>query len=124
MIDGAIERLEQMREPIDKEFSDWYHEADELTQKLTEEIKVPRLTGRQVHRANAGGDTPEDYFRRNVAIPFVDHLKEEMKQRFSKENRIGSSIFSLLPVNILKMKSQVQALKGHRQFPKLTSYHQ
>ena len=93
----------------------WYHEADELAQELTEEIKVPRLTGRQVHRANVGGggggDTPEDYFRRNVAIPFVDHLKEEIKQRFSKEIRIGSSIFSLLPVNILKMKSQVQALR-------------
>ena len=116
MIDGAIERLEQMRESIDKEFSDWYHEADELAQKLTEEIKVPRLTGRQVHRANVGGDTPEDYFRRNVAIPFVDHLKEEMKQRFSKENRIGSSIFSLLPVNILKMKSQVQALREKLMF--------
>ncbi len=34
------------------------------------------------HRGNAPGDSPEVYYRRNVMIPFLDHILTEMCDRF------------------------------------------
>ena len=79
-------------------------------QRLNTEISVLCVTGRHRHRSNVASDIPEEHFRRNVAIPFMDHLIKEMTDRFHKEDCVGSSIFCLLPNNIQKMKAQLQTL--------------
>ena len=74
---------------------------------------MPRLVGRQAHRPNAttGHSTPgpEEYYRINVAIPFIDHLEAELTTRFNAENRVGCEIFRLVPTSIIN-DNDVQGL--------------
>ena len=36
------------------------------------EIAMPRMTGRQVHRANHPGSDARQYYRRGMFLPFID----------------------------------------------------
>ena len=47
----------------------------------------------------------ESHYCVNVAIPFIDHLLEEMNSRFSKDNRSRAEIFSLVPSAVVKHDS-------------------
>jgi hypothetical protein len=71
----------QVREEIDKFHQDWFTEATEVAREVGTEPSAPRLTGRQSHRNNVPQSNPEEYFRRAVAIPFLDHLIAEMSTR-------------------------------------------
>ena len=48
---------------------------------------------------------PESHYRVNVAIPFMDHLLEEISSTFSEDNRAGAEIFSLVPSAVVKYDS-------------------
>ena len=76
---------------------------------------MPRITGRQEHRNNAPGVNPESHYRVNVAIPFIDHLLEEMSSRFSEDIRTGAEIFSLVLSAVVKHDS-LRNLAGKLQF--------
>ena len=43
----------------------------------------PRRCSRQTQRDNIPGDTPEEYCRRTLTIPFIDELLQHMETRFS-----------------------------------------
>ena len=106
------------------------------------EISVPRIAGKQIHRANATTDvatpegyyrvnvatpegyyrvnvatpegyyrvnvatpegyyhvnvaTPEGYYHVNIAAPLLDHLHQEMSNRFDHENRVRNKINCLI----------------------------
>jgi hypothetical protein len=111
LIDGATERLTEIRANLDNEFKDWFSEAKGLADQLSEELRVRRVTGRQVHRANASSESPEEHFKRNVAIPFLDHLIMELSERFQKDSRVGQAIFALIPKQLLEIESNLQDLK-------------
>ena len=86
---------------------------------------MPRITGRQEHRNNAPCVNPESHYRVNVAIPFIDHLLEEMSSRFSEDNRAGAEIFSLVPSVVVKhyrLRNLAEKLQFWQQdFPTLSS---
>jgi hypothetical protein len=42
---------------------------------------VPRVVGRQQHRCNALANTPSEYWKRNLYLPFIDHLIAELTDR-------------------------------------------
>ena len=79
------------------------------------EISVPRIAGKQIHRANAttDGATPEGYY-----LPFLDHLHQEMSNRFDHENRVGNILFNLVPSIIITL-SNLQPLVDGLRFWKL-----
>ena len=66
---------------------------------------MPRITGRQEHRNNTPSVNPESHYRVNVAIPFMDHLLEEISSSFSEDNRAGAEIFVLVPSAVVKYDS-------------------
>lgn len=74
-------------------------DATRIANEIGSEISLPRIAGRQIYRANAlaDGATTEDYFRVNVAIPFVDHLEQQLLARFDVESRVGKDLFALVP---------------------------
>ena len=47
------------------------------------ELSVPRTCQRQTQRSNVIAETPKDYWRRSVFLPFLDHLLTELSSRFS-----------------------------------------
>lgn len=96
-IDGKVSAIAQMRHEVEKEFRDWYDMAESLVESVGGEVKMPRIAKRQVHRENIAAENPFDYYMRNLAIPFLDHLSQEMETRFTVENRAGSALFNLMP---------------------------
>ena len=53
-----------------------YYYVVTLGKLLDIEPDMPRIPGRQIHRANASASTPFDYYLRNMGPPFLDHLKK------------------------------------------------
>ena len=88
------------------------------------EISVPRIAGKLIYRANSttDGATPEGYYRVNVAVPFLDHLHQEMSSRFDHENRVGNELFNLVPSIIITL-SNLQPLAEGCPFGNLTCLH-
>ena len=82
-----------------------FEDASRLADKIGATVSVPRITGRQEHRNNAPSVNPESHYRVNVAIPFMDHLLEEISSSFSEDNRAGAELFSLVPSAVVKYDS-------------------
>lgn len=114
LIDTCISSVKDLRKDIDNEFTCWYREADDLAKTLGTQLLMPRTAGRQNNRGNIAGTDPEKYYKLNVAIPFCDHLSNEMSLRFAKEDRVALSLLSLLPKHIIT--TDIDALIEKLQF--------
>ena len=57
----------------------------------------PRSCSRQRHRVNAEAESIEQWFLRNAAIPFVDHVLTELDTRFSVLSQTSSQLLELVP---------------------------
>ena len=47
---------------------------------------MPRIVGRQRDQNNVQAQILEEYYKRNLAIPLLDHLITEMEKYFNHEN--------------------------------------
>ena len=105
-VDAVVVVLRQYRESADA-FADIHSKASALCDVAGTEITVPRVTGRQRHRANIapevqqeGGNqqTPQElYFRVNVFNPFVDYLLTELHDRFVCHKSNAFALQCLVP---------------------------
>ena len=63
------------------------HQCFERSAKICEpldiEVKKPRMCGRQIMRDNVEAESPEDYFRKSISVPFLYCTLNEMKTRFT-----------------------------------------
>ena len=115
MIDDVRSNLKNMRTNVDNEFQDWFKEAKQIANEVGADIKVPRYAHRQQHRANAPADTPLQYFKLNVGIPFLDHIDQEMSSRFCEENRPGRDLFLLVP-SVVRKCTDLHSMNNKLQF--------
>ena len=79
---------QQLRETIeddDEPMNQILEQAAALSQSVGKEPYKPRTTGRQTHRGNAGSsdDSVEDYYRKNVAVPFLDNIIADLDAQFT-----------------------------------------
>ena len=114
MIDETISNIKDLRENIETEFCDWFSDVKRIVEAVGSEISVPRIAGKQTYRANAttDGATPEGNYRVNVAVPFLDHLHQEMSSRFDHENRVGNELFNLVPSIIITLINLQPLVEG------------
>ncbi len=61
------------------------------------EPSIPRRLGQQKHRDGHPGATAEAYFRQAVAIPLLDSLITEMKERYADQQHVASGAVKLVP---------------------------
>ena len=72
-------------------------------------MKVPRLCGRQVHRSNPGSlhgistESPEDYFRQTIFVPYLDSIISSLTNRFSEDNSPQFNLFRLQPATMIRL---------------------
>ena len=81
-VSEVITDLELLKTNCEEEFHLWYCEIKTLGDELNIPIATPRIAARQVHRSNIPADSPEAYYRRNLVIPFLDHIITELTERF------------------------------------------
>jgi len=58
--------LELIKLNCEEEFHILFEEITEYAKSLDVDVAVPRIVGRQIHRGNIPGDSPEAYYRRNI----------------------------------------------------------
>lgn len=77
--------------------------AQEFAREIDEEIKIPRVVGHQCHRENYNCDSPEDYYRVSIFIPFIEHFVSQLEERFLKHKALLTKIENILPNKIIKL---------------------
>lgn len=70
--------LSDARSDIDKQFKILFTNAFKFAEKYNVSVSIPRRCSRQTARENHPGSTPEEYYRRSLAVPFLDHLISEI----------------------------------------------
>ena len=96
-----IEEVSQMfkdeRQNIESGFSKIYDHAIRIAEKIGTPAEMPRIASRQRHRSNTEASNPLEYYKRNVAIPFLDHIIAFIDQQFSQSSTKASFLMGLIP---------------------------
>ena len=64
---------------------------------------MPRIAKHQMQRANVESDCPQQYYLRNMALPFLDHLCMELDSQFSWQRQQVKKLLFLAPI-VLKQR--------------------
>ena len=67
---------------MDRNFSEIYEDAVKKGEEVGIAPTLPRVASRQKNKSNNPAQTPEEYFKRNVAIPFLDHIVTNLDVKF------------------------------------------
>jgi len=104
----------ELRENIHTEFSKIYQHAITLASAVNVDPSRPRITGRQQHRSNVQpiSDDIENYFLRNLAIPFLDTIIMQLSERFSSVARKCAGLLALVPNRDMCTSEQSESLKN------------
>ena len=94
--------LMRLRNEIDSVHEEWYTEAVSIASKMGTIPVQPRTVTVQVHRSNAPASSPSEYYKRNLTIPFLDHLTNEIQRRFSGVNTDLLNAFYGLPKVVVR----------------------
>ncbi|MBV2113370.1 MAG: DUF4371 domain-containing protein [Candidatus Thiodiazotropha sp. (ex Ctena orbiculata)] len=62
-------------------FDEIWEEATTLANQQNIGVDRPRIVGRQQHRNNIAAPTVKEYWRLNLFLPFMDHLRTELEDR-------------------------------------------
>ncbi|KAG1666870.1 repressor of the inhibitor of the protein kinase [Nymphon striatum] len=106
-VDQIVSFYENLRSTVDDYFPHVYDEAKNLAESVNSEEKCPRISGRQSFRANAPALTTSEYYKRNLAIPFLDTISHELASRFGENKRAHFELCSLIP-NIISIKNATE----------------
>ncbi|KAK4874632.1 hypothetical protein RN001_013992 [Aquatica leii] len=96
-IENVISHFQDIRSNIEKEFLNSFAEVKGLLADVNEEIKLPRLTSVQKHRANPNTSNPEQYYRLTVAISLLENLTSQFKIRFTDHKKVIAAMYILIP---------------------------
>lgn len=99
----------EIRMNADREFEKLFQlmlQMASLSNENGQPMGIPRRCGRQVHRSNIQADTPEQYWRRVVFVPYLDSLIEELDSRFSQLSIQAIRGLCLIPVNLEQLDDQ------------------
>ena len=100
--------LQDVRKNIDTKHKVWHDAAVNLGQKVNApEPQLPRQCAVQRGRSNTPGDTPEEYYRRTISIPFLDKLLSHLESRFSDIQQKAIDGMKIVP-SVLMDKSVPQ----------------
>ena len=100
-----------MEADIDARHHHLYTEAVNLA-SVSVELSMPRIVQRQVCRANALAQTPEDYNTINLTKIFLDHSLQQLSDKLQNEVYLYYKGLSIIPsallVNNLNWRQNVQ----------------
>ncbi|KAF0765422.1 52 kDa repressor of the inhibitor of the protein kinase-like, partial [Aphis craccivora] len=98
-VETVLNEVEDMRININQTFKEIFEKATNMLKLIDgeDQIKMPRLVGRQKNRNNVNVNSTEEYFRIAIVIPFYDDFIQQLKDRFSKHKTVLSSLYLLIP---------------------------
>ncbi len=66
--------------------------AESLASVADVDLKQPRQVPRQRNRVNMESCSDQEYFKRGIYYPFLDHILSELCSRFNKHSRNNTSV--------------------------------
>ena len=106
-IDSAIDDVTSNRLNIDTRYPIWYQEMLRISKSAGGEETLPRIAAKQLHRANHPANTAIDFYRLSLAIPFIDEVLAELKNRFSEDTKVSiKGLLQLVPAKIVSIEQQ------------------
>ena len=112
MVHEVVGGVKSLRSNIDTTFCYWYQEILELAETIGVTESVPRKTSLMRNRCNTPSGSPQEHYKRAVAIPFLDSLINQLEERFGGEESTGHVLLCLIPSVFLK-KSSSRELPEH-----------
>ena len=91
--------LKRVREDIDNYSQRAFEHSSRIAEKSNIPISMPSVSKRQQHRSNPEYISVEDYLKKVVAIPFLDHLVSDVSSRFTHHCKQVAALQELLPIN-------------------------
>ncbi|XP_029197148.2 52 kDa repressor of the inhibitor of the protein kinase-like [Acropora millepora] len=91
----------KLRHDVVVHFGRCYAQAVRMAEKIGTTPDMPRITKRQIHRSNTPAATPEEYYRLNLAIPFLDHISNEFEQQFTGLSAKCGKLIGLVPTVLM-----------------------
>lgn len=92
----TLELLEEKRATSQEVFSSLFSEAEELAESLNTSITIPRVASKQTKRDNYATNSPEDYYRFATLNSILDHVINDVKERFSSDKSFATHNLSIL----------------------------
>ena len=83
MVNDVQAMYDEGRRTVDAGFSMVYSQCIRLATEVGTTVSMPRIAGRQRHCSNPPSETPEDYFKKTVAIPILNRVKSSLETQFS-----------------------------------------
>ena len=103
-IDLLKKMVASLRKEVDETHHKFYRKALAMAEAVDTAERVPRTCKRQTTRANVESNSPSEYYKRALTIPFLDHLASELNQRFSMENCTVLNGFYIVPSVLLSCR--------------------
>ena len=85
------------RANVESSFSQIYKVSSDMAKKVGSTIAMPRIAAKQQNRSSIPAASVQEYFQRNVAIPFLDHIIISIIRQFSKSAITAISLPGLVP---------------------------
>ena len=83
----VIETLEGIKKNIEEHHLRWYNEAVRVAKQLDVEPSVKRTCFSQYFRPNTPYSNVSEYYRRNITLPMLNEIIEDLRRRFSPESQ-------------------------------------
>ena len=113
MVSSVLKSYQDMGADMDEMYDDAYEEAmSAMAAKVGVVQTAPRVATRQRHRANAPAPTAKEYYRINVAAPFLDHIILQLGE-FSDSVTVQASRLLALVLSVMnENQTRSQELQG------------
>lgn len=100
-INLVINRLNSIRRDVDNEFEKLYQEVSTMTNEFGISPELPRRVGTQKYRSNIKTESPKEYYRATLFIPYLDEIISSLKDRFTCQENIIKSLYNVVPINVV-----------------------
>ena len=97
LIGEVISLYKTERQQVTTNFALIYRQGVRMAEEVGSQPDKPRATGRQQHRSNPQSSSIEDYFKKVVAIPLLEHIISALQDRFSAGAIVASSLLGVIP---------------------------
>ena len=103
-IDVSRDTMKSVRDDVHTHHCRWIDETKKMCEDIGVELCIPIRCGRQQHRDKVPAGTPDEYYKRNLTIPLLDHVLMEMKSRFSIDHQSATYGLCFVPTTMFLME--------------------
>ena len=109
MILEVTELYKTLTSEIDTGFPPVFRQGEAMATKVGSQVSMPRIASRQAHRSNSEATSPLEHYKRNLVIPFLDHIIMCIDQKFSPSAVIATSLLGLIPSIMCSKKVDIES---------------